>query len=111
MRPTLRHHSSGPPGFVSTLSIPGDNMQAVVALAVSALALAACDHVVPIGSPITQPPLAVPIQDTIDVYYPVEFQTYLCRVEVHYRALVHSRGRLSAWSCASGHCEASIVSR
>jgi len=54
-------------------------MKVLVALAVSACSLAACHYVVPIGSPITQPPLAAPIPGVIDVFYPTEFQAYLCK--------------------------------
>jgi len=54
-------------------------MKAFVALALSAFSLAACHYVVPIRSPITQPPIASPIRGMIDVFYPAEFQTYHCK--------------------------------
>jgi hypothetical protein len=54
-------------------------MKALVALAVSAFSLAACHYLVPLSSPITQPPLVAPIRGTIDVFYPAEFRTYDCK--------------------------------
>lgn len=53
-------------------------MKAFVSFFLLAFPLAGCQHVVPIKSPIMQPPLASPIHGTINVFYPEELRSYRC---------------------------------
>ena len=61
-------------------------VRACAILVALGLLLAACDHVVPLNPPITAPPLAARIHDTIGVFYPEELRGYRCKASKGYIA-------------------------